>query len=64
MRRLITLLVLTGLCLTVLLPAKPALAQSGNTWQVFYFNNNNWQGSPAYFQSVSYTHRDVYKRQL
>lgn len=50
MRRLITLLAVAGLCLAALLPSSPALAQSGNTWQVFYFNNLSWQGSPAYFQ--------------
>jgi hypothetical protein len=53
MRRFITLLALLGLCLAALLPASPALAQSGDTWQVFYFNNTNWQGSPAYFQYAS-----------
>lgn len=50
MRRFITILALVALCLGALLPAGSAQAQSGNTWQVFYFNNTNWQGSPAYFQ--------------
>ncbi len=54
MRRPITLLaallMIAGLCLAALLPAGPALAQSGNTWQVFFFNNPNWSGSPVYFQ--------------
>ena len=39
MKRLIPLVVIAALCLTVLAGASPTAAQSGNVWQLDYFNN-------------------------
>ncbi len=53
MRRISTLFFIAVLCLVAMLPAAPAQAQSGNTWQVFYYPNTGWQGSPVYFQNAA-----------
>jgi hypothetical protein len=54
MRRICTLLTVAVLCLAVLLLPNAAAAQSGNVWQVVYFNNANWAGNPVFTQSTSF----------
>lgn len=49
-RRFVSLL----LCLGLLAGVTPAQAQSGNTWQIYYYNNPNWQGAPVYSQYADY----------
>lgn len=53
MRRICTLLTIALFCLSIALLPNLAAAQAGNTWQVFYYGNNNWQGNPVYFQNAA-----------
>jgi hypothetical protein len=46
-------LLLVALCLGAPLGAVPAMAQSGNVWQVLYYNNPNWAGAPVNTQAAS-----------
>jgi hypothetical protein len=48
MKRAFILATVVVLCLATLLTAAPATAQSGNTWQVDFFPNLDWAGSPVY----------------
>jgi hypothetical protein len=48
MHRIFTLLLVGVLFLAAVTGAQPALAQSGNQWQVYYYNNPNWAGAPVY----------------
>ncbi len=50
LHRSIVALILVALCAAPLFSAAPALAQSGNVWQVSYFNNPNWAGAPVFSQ--------------
>ena len=51
-QRICTLVFVFSLCLAGLLPAATAQAQTSASWQVFYYPNTSWQGSPAYFQNA------------
>lgn len=53
MKRLFRALLLISLILSPLSFTRPALAQSGNQWQISYFPNLNWSGAPVYIQYVS-----------
>jgi hypothetical protein len=54
MRRFIIFALLALLVLLPLAQAKPAAAQSGNTWTANYFNNPNWSGNPVLVQFVPF----------
>lgn len=54
MKRLSALTVVLAVCLGLLLGAQPALAQSGNTWTVYYYNNPNWGGAPVFTTSAAF----------
>jgi hypothetical protein len=45
-------LLLVGLLAPLVLP-QPAVAQTGNQWQILYFPNPNWSGPAVYTQYVS-----------
>ena len=48
MKRLILMTAVIALCLALMPGVQPALAQSGNQWQVDFFNNPNWAGASVY----------------
>ena len=52
MKRILLSAALVAICLAAL--AAPALAQSGNTWTINYFNNTDWAGSPVMTQCSPY----------
>ena len=52
MKRILLSAALVAVCLAAL--AAPALAQSGNTWTIDYFNNTDWAGSPVMTQWSSW----------
>jgi len=54
MKRLIRLTALIAFCLALVPGAQPALAQSGNMWQVDFYNNQDWAGAPAYTTSTNF----------
>lgn len=39
-----------ALAVALLLPARPATAQSGNQWRIDYYPNTEWSGAPVYTQ--------------
>jgi hypothetical protein len=53
MKRILTFVLLAAVLLAVTAPAIPAAAQNGNTWQIYYFNNPNWQGNAAFVATSS-----------
>lgn len=52
MKRYLILLVVVGLCLAAIVGL--GSAQTPYPWQVYYFNNPNWQGSPVLTQTAPY----------
>jgi hypothetical protein len=41
------------MCIAALLPASQAQAQTSTAnWQIYYYPNTNWEGSPAYYQTA------------
>jgi len=54
MHRIFTLLLAGVLALAAVVGAQPALAQSGNQWQAYYYNNANWAGAPVYTQYTNF----------
>jgi hypothetical protein len=53
MKRILLSAALVAICLAALTGA-PALAQSGNTWTINYYNNTDWAGSPVMTQYSPY----------
>jgi len=54
MKRILLSAALVAICLAALAGVSPALAQSGNTWTINYYNNTNWAGSPVMTQYSPY----------
>ena len=52
MKRILLSAALVAVCLAAL--AAPALAQSGNTWTINYYNNTDWAGYPVMTQYSPY----------
>ena len=52
MKRILLSAALVAICLAAL--AAPALAQSGNTWTINYYNNTDWAGYPVMTQYSPY----------
>jgi len=54
MKRILLSAALVAVCLAVLTGVSPALAQSGNTWTINYYNNTDWAGYPVMTQYSPY----------
>lgn len=54
MKRILLIAALMAICLATLSGVSPTMAQSGNMWQIDYFNNTNWLGFPAATQFNSF----------
>jgi hypothetical protein len=52
-RILFALMFAVGLLAALVPLQRDALAQSGNTWSLFYYNNPNWQGNPLFTGSAA-----------
>ncbi len=47
-KQALVLVALLAVLLALAPGAQPVLAQSGNSWTVYYYNNTSWSGSPVY----------------
>ncbi|RIK21910.1 MAG: hypothetical protein DCC52_13985 [Chloroflexi bacterium] len=55
MKRIFAALGALGAALAILFAANGAVnAQSGNTWNLFYYNNTNWAGNPIFTAAVPF----------
>ncbi|MDL1898021.1 hypothetical protein FBQ82_17335 [Anaerolineae bacterium CFX7] len=55
MKRIFAALGALGAALAILFAANGAVnAQSGNTWNLFYYNNTNWAGNPVFTAAVPF----------
>lgn len=54
MKRILLSATVVAMCLVLLAGGLPATAQSGNTWQINFYNNPDWAGSPVMTQFNSF----------
>ncbi len=54
MRRILLISAVVAVLALVLVGAMAVQSQSGNSWQINYFPNENWQGAPVYSQTAPF----------